>query len=198
MKKNVVDYYNKIAKDYTAEHSYGEQLSILSLEKFLTFTPPNAKVLDVGCGGGQDSKFLHDKGCEVLGIDLSEEMIKLAKEYAPEVDFKVIDLMDLENSTQYDGIWCSRVFHNISIFEHDEFFRKVDSLLKNGGILYLTSVVSNKDIEDIEEIKNGLIIKRMTEDSFKELTVNHGYKLLSFKYWKGLKGMEIIAKKHND
>lgn len=58
--KTTKNYYNIIAKEYTQKHGYGEHLSIQSLGKFASKLLPRAKVLDVGCGGGQDSKFLSD------------------------------------------------------------------------------------------------------------------------------------------
>ncbi len=195
MKNSIARHYNKIAEEYTKEHSYEENLSIPSLKEFLTYLPQNAKVLDVGCGGGQDSNFLRDNGCEVFGIDISVEMIKLAKEHFPGISFRVIDLIEFESNIGFDGIWCSRVFHNISISQQDKFIEKINSLLNKEGILYLTSVTSEKDIE---EIKNGLNIKRLTEDSFKTLILKHSFKIQSFKYWAGLMGMDIIAKKRND
>lgn len=89
--KSILKSYNKIAEEYVQKHGYGEQLSKLSLKKFLKFLPIKAKVLDVGCGGGQDSKFLADNGCSVLGIDVSKEMIKLAKKFTSKADFKILN-----------------------------------------------------------------------------------------------------------
>ena len=88
MQKSIAHYYNKIAEEYTKQYGYGEQLSIPSLYKFLSYLPTKASVLDVGCGGGQDSKFLAENGCFVLGVDISTEMIKLAKKYAPQAKLK--------------------------------------------------------------------------------------------------------------
>ena len=111
--KIIKKYYNKIAKEYTKKHGYGENLSIKSLEKFSFLLPQNSKVLDIGCGGGQDSKFLSGKSFNVLGIDISREMIKLAHKHDSKIDSKLMDVMDLPASKKFNGIWCSRVFHNI-------------------------------------------------------------------------------------
>ena len=192
MPKTIASHYNKIAKEYTKVHGYEEKLSLPSLEKFINFLPKGGIVLDIGCGGGQDSKFFKDNGFDVLGIDLSREMIKLAKIYSPQTSFKVIDLMKLESHIKYDGIWCSRVFHNISVSEQTKFLKKIKSLLKKNGLLYLTSVVSNKDIEDM---KDGILIKRLSSKSFKELLLKNGFKIIKFRYWEGKRGMEIFATK---
>ena len=43
--------------------------------------------LDYGCGTGISTKFLFDQGLDVLGLDISEEMIKKAKSNYPYLKF---------------------------------------------------------------------------------------------------------------
>ncbi|MFA6537652.1 MAG: class I SAM-dependent methyltransferase [Patescibacteria group bacterium] len=197
MQKSIARSYDKIGQEYTKQHGYGEQLSIPSLKKFLSFLPKNAEILDVGCGGGQDSKFLSDNGCSVLGIDVSREMIKLAKKFSPKSNFKITDMMKLSSMKKYDGIWCCRVFHHISIKDQEEFLDKLKSLLKKNGILYLTSVVSDKktDYEAFDSGNDGLLKKRLTAKNFKKLIAQLNFEIIKFKYWVGKKGMEVIARK---
>lgn len=193
--KIIKKYYNKIAKEYTEKHGYSENLSIKSLEKFSSLLPQNSKVLDMGCGGGQDSKFLSDKGFNVLGIDISKEMIKLADKHDPKINFKLMDVMDLPTYKKFNGIWCSRVFHNIPIKEQEKFIKKLTTLLTKNGVLYITAVVSDKkeDYEIFDLKDNGILKKYLQVKSFKSLLINNGFKVLKFKYWEGKRGMEIIA-----
>ncbi|MFZ2970203.1 MAG: class I SAM-dependent methyltransferase [Minisyncoccia bacterium] len=195
MKHSIARSYDKIAREYTKQHGYDEQLSIPSLQRFLTSLPEKSTVLDIGCGGGQDSKFLTDNGCSVSGIDVSKEMIKLAKKYAPRANFKVANVMKLSSRKKYDGIWCCRVFQHISIDKQDKFLNKLHSLFKKNGTLYITSVVSDKkeDYEAFDSGSDNLLKKRLTGKSFKHLLAKHGFKVLKFKYWVGKKGMEIFA-----
>ncbi|MFH1089569.1 MAG: class I SAM-dependent methyltransferase [Candidatus Uhrbacteria bacterium] len=199
MKKIIAKSYDKIAKEYTEKHGYNEQLSIPSLKIFLTFLPIGAEILDVGCGGGQDSKFLANKGCLVVGLDVSKKMIELAKKHAPEIKFKNVDVMKMLTSKKYDGIWCCRVFHHISVKKQDKFLAKLKTLLKKDGILYITSVVSDKkeDYEAFDSGNDSLLKKRLTEKSFKNLLIRHGFEILKFKYWVGKKGMEIFCKNYD-
>ncbi len=192
--KIIKNYYNKIAKEYTQEHGYGENLSIQSLEKFASKLPLKARVLDLGCGGGQDSKFLFDRGFDVLGIDISKEMIKLAHKHVPKVNFRLIDIMDLLTTKKFNGIWCSRVFHNISIKEQEKFIKKLKSLLAKNGVLYITSAVSDKKEDyEIYDSNEGINKKYLSSKSFKNLLLKKGFKILKFKYWVGKRGMEILA-----
>ncbi len=194
---------NKIARSYNrVADDYFNQIGLLglsekALKKFLKLLPGKAKILDVGCGGGQDSKFLANQGCSVMGIDISKEMIKIAKDYAPEAVFLLADLMDLPASKKYDGIWCCRVFHHISLDDQTKFIKKLKVLLKKNGILYLTAFVSDQkgDYESFDSGEDKLLKKRLTTKSFKSLLSNNGFEIISFKYWEGKRGMEIFARK---
>lgn len=197
MNKSIAKSYDKIAYSYTKKHAYDEHLAIPSLNKFLKLLPNKAEVLDIGCGGGQDTKYLSKNDCLVLGIDVSREMIKLAKKYSPKAKFRVIDLMKLASSIKYDGLWCCRVFHHISLNEQDKFIFKLKSLLKKNGILYITCAVSDRkvDYEAYDSGNDELLKKRLTAKSFKELLLKYGFRILKFKYWDGKNHMEIFAQK---
>ena len=194
--KSLAKSYNKIAREYIQNHA-SDGLSIPSLKRFVAYLPDRATILDVGCGGGQDSKFLTDRGYAVFGIDVSKEMIKFAKKMAPGAMFHVGDVMALPARVKYDGTWCCRVFHHISLAEQDAFLRKLHTLLKKGGVLYLTSVVSNTrtDYEAFDSGNDQVLKKRLTTISFKKLLAKHGFELLTFRYWVGKKGMEIFVRK---
>jgi 2-polyprenyl-3-methyl-5-hydroxy-6-metoxy-1,4-benzoquinol methylase len=197
MKKSVAKVYDEIAGEYTRQYAYGENMSLPALKKFLALLSAQAKILDVGCGGGQDAKFLAGNGATVLGIDFSREMIKLAKEYAPAATFRVADLLKLDNRIKYDGIWCCRVFHHVPLAKQDQFLNKVNSLLKKGGVLYLTAVTSDnkKDYEAFDSGNGNLLKKRLTAKSFKNLLAKHNFTVLKFAYWTGKKSMEVFTKK---
>lgn len=194
--KSIATSYDNIAREYIQNHA-SDGLSLPSLKRFMAYLPDRAKVLDVGCGGGQDSKLLADHGYVVFGIDVSKEMIKFAKKMAPEAVFDVEDVMALPARVKYEGIWCCRVFHHISLAEQDAFLRKLYTLLKKDGVLYLTSVVSDtrKDYEAFDSGNDQTLKKRLTTASFKKLLMKHGFELLKFRYWVGKKGMEVFARK---
>lgn len=50
------------------------------------------KALVVGCGLGDDAKYLHDLGFDVTAFDISETAIKWAKKLNPQINFEVADL----------------------------------------------------------------------------------------------------------
>jgi ubiquinone/menaquinone biosynthesis C-methylase UbiE len=66
----------------------------------------NARILDIGCGTGRHSIELTKRGYRVTGIDLSDSMLKRAKEKAAElglqVDFQKHDARDLPFYDEFD------------------------------------------------------------------------------------------------
>lgn len=81
---------------------------ILALEHI----PDQARVLDLGCGAGRCAIALAELGLEVVGVDLSRTMIEAARLQAElaevEVDFQVMDAMDLElQAESFEVVICA-------------------------------------------------------------------------------------------
>jgi len=59
------------------------------------FPDTGGRVLDLGCGTGRTTGPLADRGYDVVGVDISEEMVARARERHPGVTFRVDDATDL-------------------------------------------------------------------------------------------------------
>jgi len=53
---------------------------------------PEWRILDVGCGPGQLGRLCVDAGHPYVGLDFSEEAIKLARDRVPEAEFRQVDV----------------------------------------------------------------------------------------------------------
>lgn len=80
--------------------------------------PPNARILDVGCGNGVISRHLGRLGFSVLGIDVSEKTIDIANSLTkdiPNVTFKKKSAEELvAEGQQYDAVICSEVLEHLN------------------------------------------------------------------------------------
>lgn len=99
------------------------------------------KILMLGCGTGEESIILEEAGASrenIVGIDLSKESIKLAKETYPNIEFIVGDINNLpfEDNT-FDFVYSSLTIHYSATpyIVYDNVYR---ILKKNGLFLFST------------------------------------------------------------
>lgn len=76
--KNIADYYNKTANKW-AEKWYPVEIMLTMLKKFIELFNTKPRILDAGCGTRYESMRLENLGAEVVGVDISEESIKIAQ-----------------------------------------------------------------------------------------------------------------------
>ncbi len=50
------------------------------------------QVLDLGCGPGQVARYLHDRGVDAFGMDLSPQMVEHARKAHPGIEFREGDM----------------------------------------------------------------------------------------------------------
>jgi cyclopropane-fatty-acyl-phospholipid synthase len=108
------------------------------------------KVLDIGCGWGGMALYLHAKtGAEVLGVTLSEEQLKVARERAEQagvadkVKFELIDYRHVTPEKfggQFDRIVSVGMFEHVGTAHYRTFFRKCRELLTEDGVMLLHTI----------------------------------------------------------
>ena len=103
--------------------------------------------LDIGSGSGPTAHMLCDLGFSVLGIDVSETAIQMAKKLAIQFDkdihFRSADLLEIKNEGQkFDLLYDSHCFHCIvDIADRKNAFKSAKALLKPGGHFILDTMV---------------------------------------------------------
>lgn len=106
---------------------------------------PGMTVLDIGCGWGGMALYLHQKtGAEVLGVTLSEEQLKVARERAEaagvagKVRFELIDYRHVTG--QFDRIVSVGMFEHVGPAHYRTFFAKCRELLTPEGVMLLHTI----------------------------------------------------------
>lgn len=95
------------------------------------------QVLDIGCGEGYFSRVFAKTGAEVVGIDLSEALIKAAEEEEERhplgVKYLVADAADLSmvDSSSFDIVYCHMALADIA--DYEGVIAEVFRVLKTGG-----------------------------------------------------------------
>lgn len=94
---------------YQASHSfvweYGRDMLALLDAK------PEEHILDLGCGTGQLTVEIANRGAMVIGADSSPEMIARARENYPAIRFEVADATDLPYRGQFDAVFSNAALH---------------------------------------------------------------------------------------
>jgi ubiquinone/menaquinone biosynthesis C-methylase UbiE len=133
--------YNEAAE--TLEKLFGidreeEEEEVRALSEFSSRIPLNGRVLDAGCGNGAYSRILSQK-FKVIGVDISERQIELAKKKAPKAKFICQDITKVTfQDEQFDGILAYYSIIHIPREEHYELLKKFHRMLKMNGIVLLT------------------------------------------------------------
>ncbi len=80
---------------------------------FVKSMPKDAKILDCGCGPGQDSEVFAKLGYHVTGIDITPEFIAMAAKRVPDANFLQMDMMAIDlPPASFDGVWvCFSLLH---------------------------------------------------------------------------------------
>ena len=156
-----LDYYNQNAHRFS---SSTQSLDFAPIQnKFLSFLPPQAHILDFGCGSGRDTKYFLDHGYHTDAIDGSGELCRIASEYTG-VPVKQMLFQELNAAEEYDGIWaCSSILHSTN-YELKDILKKLARALKKEGILYASFKYG-----DFEGMRNGRYFIDLTEDKLQKL-----------------------------
>jgi 2-polyprenyl-3-methyl-5-hydroxy-6-metoxy-1,4-benzoquinol methylase len=153
------NFYNTVAKQ-SFNDWFNNPALLLTLTIFIQHLPDNPLVLDLGCGTGGESKRLSELGAHVTGIDFSEESLEYAKRNVPEVEFKLVDILQMNFQEEYfDGIMEAGVLFHFNKREQEIILKKIVSSTKAKGIFL--SYYPEGDFEGMQDIEvSGEMFKR--------------------------------------
>jgi 2-polyprenyl-3-methyl-5-hydroxy-6-metoxy-1,4-benzoquinol methylase len=175
--------YDRVAEEYWA-NAVKKQYMIEYINNFSKRLGNKGNVLDLGCGPGNDSYFLSKNGLDVVGVDFSEEMIKVAKKRVTEAEFYLKNVLEIsfeENS--FDGIWCVGLLHHIKKKDMPILLKQVISCLKQEGIFFIsTKSGDGEGIVEQEQIGTDFFSKKFLAywraEDFKSALELAGFKVL--------------------
>jgi SAM-dependent methyltransferase len=130
---------------------------------FLSCLPAGARILDLGCGSGRDTKYFLEHGFSVDATDGSREMCRMASEYTG-IRVRQMLFEELDAKEIYDGIWaCSSILH-VPSAKLPGVLQRMSDALKEKGIVYTSFKYGT-----FEGMRNGRYFTDLKEDSFEDL-----------------------------
>jgi len=110
---------------------------------------PCREALDIGCGAGAFSRLLAKSAGRVLALDLSPNMIALAKEISAQfsnIDFEVADVLTRElPAERFDCVATIATLHHLPL---SEVLPKLKRALRAGGVLLVLDLFQAEGLSD--------------------------------------------------
>jgi SAM-dependent methyltransferase len=102
---------------------------------FFNKVPKGARILDVCCGSGHVTKELAKRGYQVTGVDNSKELIALARQQLPAIDFYVQDVCQLNLPGRFSAAISTfdSLNHILTVDRLQQAFAAVHQQLESGG-----------------------------------------------------------------
>ncbi len=140
---NIIKSYDATAENYAAtriDELSAKPLDRILLREFAALNHAKGKCADFGCGPGHVTNFLSGCGMkDIVGLDISTEMVKTAKKYFPDIEFEEGNLLDLKYADEYFA--AAVAFYAIVNFNQSQLtiaLREIHRVLKSEGQLLLS------------------------------------------------------------
>jgi 2-polyprenyl-3-methyl-5-hydroxy-6-metoxy-1,4-benzoquinol methylase len=134
----IADSYDSIAHRWLEPHL--NMNGIRQHERALQFRQKGGLALDVGCGcNGRFNRLLQSQGYQVEGLDISSEMISLAKKHNPNSTYYHADVCTWIPTKQYDFISAWDSIWHVPIDCSQTVLLKLIGALNPGGVFIWTT-----------------------------------------------------------
>ena len=167
----IAEKYYELYKDDTSDLKY--------FDFFLEDCKP--RILDLGCGMGHYSNYMYNKGFDVVGIDISENMINIAKRNNPNIEFIVSDICDLDviKNYKFGGVILAYVLQHLSKEEVLKLFSKINYIVNYNCKLLMFLREGNGIIEEVEPIdtRYKYVINEYSKEEIKNILLDNGWKI---------------------
>lgn len=186
---------NQVGNDYVSKKFFGTWYGLEqygAFGRFLRWLPnKNSQrpcVLDAGCGIGNYLKAMYHLSIKCVGIDISDEMLKIAQEILqmesqmresnqPIPPPKLIKMNAFEpefEEQSFDGIWYSAVFVHVPKVQAPRTLASLRRILKDDGVLYLSAQLGSGCVVRWE----GRVFFYYTEEELQRLFRGTGFKVI--------------------
>jgi ubiquinone/menaquinone biosynthesis C-methylase UbiE len=186
---NLKETYNLIAEDWAQEGGPHSDWCLDFLNIFASRVGNGGKVLDIGCGSGQDCGFLVEHGIKTTGVDFSEKMINEARKHFPGGKFLVLDIRELAFPKEiFDGVLAKHSLLHLHKKEMSAVLEKIHSILKPDGWFLLT-LKEGIGEKVVSEVRFGHSVERFfsyfTNFEVKKLLEGGGFQIIQEGLHKG-------------
>jgi ubiquinone/menaquinone biosynthesis C-methylase UbiE len=171
------------AYDTTSEMYVNQTKSLDMIHErnnFLKRMSPSGRIIDMGCGWGKDARIFSDLGYKVTGIDLSQELLNIARKTSPNSEFIQADFSELPYQDQtFEGLWASAsLLHAETKGQVPKILNEWHRVLRTNGGVYI-AVKKGTGEEDLKDKRYEGVIKHycyFEENEIKKIVQDAGFK----------------------
>ncbi len=209
--KKIVDY-TVVADDYSNLEGYEKDADLglgCGLPTEFANINKGDTVVDLGAGAGNDvfvaSKLVGDSG-QVIGIDMTDEMIELANENKSKlniknVDFKLGEIEDLPIDDNSTNVVISNCVLNL-VPDKNKSFAEIYRILKKDGHLCVSDIVLvgdlPADLKKSAEMYAGCVAGALQKDEYLGIIKENGFRNVEIKQSKTISIPDEILKQYLD
>lgn len=175
--------YDEIT-DLWGHEKFNNDYGIAPHKRSLEFVVTRGVALDVGCGcNSRFKELLSDAGFEYEGLDVSEEMIKLARENDPDTTYYCEDVCEWKSTRKYDYITAWDSIWHIPLDEHASLISKLVQALNPGGVLIFSLGGTEEPNEHSNESMGPLLYySTLGANAYLELILDNACACRHFEY----------------
>lgn len=143
-KKEIIAFFDKLASEWDKTNVRNEEVIAEILEN--GGIRKGIKVLDVACGTGVLFPDYLKTGADITGIDISENMVKTAREKFPDVKIICGDATDFPLEEKFDAIMIYNAFPHFD--EPEKLIKNLAEALDSNGRLSIAHGISEKELAE--------------------------------------------------
>lgn len=141
---DTIAFYDREAPSYTMSFAQGPARF---LDSFLDRLPPDARILELGCGGGRDAQRMLERGFSVDMTDGSIGMAKKARERTGQ-DVRLLTFDQLDAVDAYDAVWAHASLHHQPLAGLADVLTRIRRAVRPGGWFFANYKLGDGDDRD--------------------------------------------------
>ena len=177
-----IDVYERSAEECLARWSRRRHRRSPLLVEWLRCLPTDARLLDLGCGGGQDAGDLQRRGYHVVGVDRASAFLLAGRHQYRLLPLVCADLRDLPfHANSFDGLWAAASLIHLPKLEARRTLTNLCKLIRPGGLFAATVTYGAKSRLVTDGWLPGRYFARWRREEFARAVRRAGWNILELK-----------------
>ena len=175
----VEEGYDQLAEAYSRLEGNAEWPRMKWLGKVLAGLNPGSDVLDLGCGSGDPADIEIARLHQIIGVDISNAQVELARQNVPQGKFIHGDLGALDfPDNSFDAVVSFYTLEHLPREQHEEILRRVHSWLRPEGLLLFSHEAG--DMKDVtgEWLGVPMFISVFDPETMRRVVQDAGFELV--------------------